>query len=479
MPRKAELLKSLSRGRVRASMNKYNLFNLYKKRSADLMISPMNSFKQQWYAKQETRLYHGEHIREGRWKTDFDSKLKGVAQLDASLSGNQVDVPAPLMMQTYAVLEKRLDFAIFRAMFASSIRQARQFIIAKLVKVNGVVIRHPNFTLKPGDVFSVDPDHVLLLLGRKKPSLRESINIDNIQIAKWNKYVKEARDKPYATWLKKQSKHEQRQKDTSTQYEHHHKDEFEIEKQKEQDEKILQQMLARQRQTTRATVLRDIVITAKEHGSNLILNNFHPQFGTELSGKCIEVIKMLGGEKNAIYKAETLQDFEALLSTSTPEGQELKDDKSFSIRKVKQLINEIHSSYQNKLREDAEQLKVDASGVSRQYSANWANSLRRHRPVPTAEEIEEQGEQILAVSLPWQKGLFGRKDPVKKYFTPWQPRPFLSSLAILPHHIEINFETCHAIYLRDPVARPGASEVISPLSVDLHKRAYMWYLRHS
>lgn len=43
----------------------------------------------------------------------------------------------PYMNMTYAPLERRLDTAIFRAMFASSTRQARQFVVHGDVKVNG------------------------------------------------------------------------------------------------------------------------------------------------------------------------------------------------------------------------------------------------------------------------------------------------------------------------------------------------------
>ena len=43
----------------------------------------------------------------------------------------------PYMNMVYAQLERRLDTAIFRAMFASSTRQARQFVVHGCVKVNG------------------------------------------------------------------------------------------------------------------------------------------------------------------------------------------------------------------------------------------------------------------------------------------------------------------------------------------------------
>lgn len=43
----------------------------------------------------------------------------------------------PYMNMVYAPTERRLDTAIFRALFASSTRQARQFVVHGYVKVNG------------------------------------------------------------------------------------------------------------------------------------------------------------------------------------------------------------------------------------------------------------------------------------------------------------------------------------------------------
>jgi ribosomal protein S4 len=47
----------------------------------------------------------------------------------------------PYMQMTYAPMERRLDTAVFRALFASSARQARQFVIHGAVKVNGKKVR--------------------------------------------------------------------------------------------------------------------------------------------------------------------------------------------------------------------------------------------------------------------------------------------------------------------------------------------------
>lgn len=43
----------------------------------------------------------------------------------------------PYMEMTYHPIERRLDTSIWRALFASSARQARQFVVHGFVKVNG------------------------------------------------------------------------------------------------------------------------------------------------------------------------------------------------------------------------------------------------------------------------------------------------------------------------------------------------------
>jgi len=45
------------------------------------------------------------------------------------------------MHMAFHPLERRLDTAIFRALFASSSKQARQFVVHGWVKVNGKKVR--------------------------------------------------------------------------------------------------------------------------------------------------------------------------------------------------------------------------------------------------------------------------------------------------------------------------------------------------
>lgn len=47
----------------------------------------------------------------------------------------------PYMHMTYHPTERRLDTAVFRSLFASSTRQARQFVVHGFVKVNGKKVR--------------------------------------------------------------------------------------------------------------------------------------------------------------------------------------------------------------------------------------------------------------------------------------------------------------------------------------------------
>lgn len=74
-----------------------------------------------------------------------------LAQYDGSEQaagrGSGADVPpeqkptpyprTPYLNMVYAPTERRLDTAIFRALFASSTRQARQFVVHGYVRVNG------------------------------------------------------------------------------------------------------------------------------------------------------------------------------------------------------------------------------------------------------------------------------------------------------------------------------------------------------
>jgi ribosomal protein S4 len=70
-----------------------------------------------------------------------------------------------------------------------------------------------------------------------------------------------------------------------------------------------------------------------------------------------------------------------------------------------------------------------------------------------------------------------KHDKSKAYPTPWRPRSFMSAFAFIPRYLEVNQNVCSAVYLRDPVAKPGLAEVPSPFHPETSQLAFQWYLR--
>ncbi|KAI9816229.1 MAG: mitochondrial 37S ribosomal protein nam9 [Pycnora praestabilis] len=182
----------LKRIKIRQSWSKWNLYNLSRQTIPPAAIQTF--FQQKWNAKSLTRAYHGEQIREKQWERMFRPHMASVVPMDhrylaefdgseqAAGRGSGLDVksekgqrasgrprlPTPFMHMTYAPTERRLDTAIFRALFASSTRQARQFVVHGSVKVNGKKMIYPGYLLNPGDMFQVEPERVLFATGAPK-----------------------------------------------------------------------------------------------------------------------------------------------------------------------------------------------------------------------------------------------------------------------------------------------------------------------
>lgn len=480
MTKKAVLLKSLTRGRIRSSFNKYNLFNLYKKSQPDFKTKSL--YQQKWSAKQETRAYHGEYLTEKRWSTIFQPKLDSVAQLDASLRGDGKVKETPFLSQTYAVLEKRLDFALFRAMFASSVRQARQFILHGNVTVNGLKIRHPGYTLKPGDLFHVRPDKVLEALGTRKPSLQEALKVDKTQIILWNKYVKEAKENPRKVWDQKLKKFQKMPESNPR------KESFD-KVVKSHNEKMEKRALSDAKACTPKNMLLSILkVQAGKENDSVALSpkDFESvvEKDTKLSHdvfKCYDaLLKSNEISYDALHgkSADQLSKVADNLLSFTPEMKDkLSDNAKTLIRSATKQLSDLTKSYATAVRDFYETNKASSESNYIPFDNNWANDLRYHEKVDFEKIAESEKEASKAINLPWQKHVYGRENPKKPYFTPWKPRPFLAPFTILPHHLEISFKTCHAVYLRDPVARPGHTEVLSPFDDTVHERAYMYYVR--
>ena len=123
----------------------------------------MTYFQQKWYAKKATRAYHGDTVKEMHWRRMFRPDMRSVVSMNADYlgrfdgsdfsagrgagrrSGKELltsfktrgPKPVPYMNMIYHQLERRLDVAIWRSLFASSTKQARQFCVHGGVTVNG------------------------------------------------------------------------------------------------------------------------------------------------------------------------------------------------------------------------------------------------------------------------------------------------------------------------------------------------------
>lgn len=129
---------SLSRKLGRMSWNKYNLYNIAHKELPNFNNKTL--FQQKWIAKRETRAYHGDEVTERQFKNKFfDPKLPTV---HSSADAGQAHPPVAAL--TFAELERRLDFVVFRSNFCPSIYAARQLCVHGKVLVNGKKVNDDN-----------------------------------------------------------------------------------------------------------------------------------------------------------------------------------------------------------------------------------------------------------------------------------------------------------------------------------------------
>lgn len=482
-------------------------------------------YQQKWTAKAETRAYHGEKLTEAKFRNHFDGRLSAVAPLQ-SAAAREKSPATPFALQAYACLEKRLDTALFRSMFASSPRQAAQFIRYGKVQVNGVTIKHPGYLLSAGDVFSCDPERVLQAVGRQKPSIKESVDFTNRQIRRYNQYLKKC--KKYPEYMAK----------TRERFRNRHP--WLVQKDRENaatkiatiNTNILTQMNADINALTPSSVLKSILLEEPSFDKNSNLPDFG--FGQDIQGKSLSIFQLVTGKRailtpvseenvneiaeskvkpskdeSAPVAAESTTTAESeILTESAPEPVKAdeskvdatvteyfppkttdtegnvvvssKSDRPQHHSDVKKLLLQIIKIRSEQIHVTADKAKLDPNNPENyraSYDPKWVERLSDEIPLIDAEALEEDPSSVLPIRLPWLSGgHYGLQEPEKPYFTPWAPRPFLSPFAILPHHIEVSFETCHAVYMRDPIARPGHSEVISPFSLDMHERAYMFYV---
>ncbi|KAK8869589.1 hypothetical protein IAR55_000156 [Kwoniella newhampshirensis] len=195
----------------RMSWSPENLFNIWQRTSTesplrrehDFTRTNATPFQLRFIAKRLVRGYHGDHIgytKFSRWY--MPEKLPAIHNSSSSSSGSSTgggmevnkwvegrergggrsgeekrqkkkekDSKAPIGTMLFADVERRLDVLIFRACFAQSVWEARRYVVQGHVKLNGQVVKNPNVMLEPGDMFTVDPQTIVMLrAAQSKPA---------------------------------------------------------------------------------------------------------------------------------------------------------------------------------------------------------------------------------------------------------------------------------------------------------------------
>ena len=399
-------------------------------------------FQQKWASKAATRAYHGETIREGQWERMFRPTTRSVVEMvpkelahedgytEALGRGSGLIKEGgrprgkprhvPYMNMVYAPVERRLDTAIHRALFASSTRQARQFCVHGYVKVNGQKMVYPGYQLNPGDMFQVEPERVLYATGA--PKTREELKVGTSKTATSEDLTSETKSSDASEATSEEGTSEAESADAS-----------EAEAEQQAPEEILSSLLKQAK-----AVLSDEKRTAPaKRKQNIRL--FQRLVRKTLSKQTGSVDAQL------LEFAESLN----LQPPETPESSTPTPDSTTTSKS-----------------DDTEQpnnLTSEKAKAKAQQKARFA------------EVLEKDQQKLLEKALVLVRE--NPSDPTKTYATPWSPREYMSAFAFIPRYLEVHHKICSAVYLRHPVARAGTAEVPTPFGQEVNGLAFNWYLR--
>jgi ribosomal protein S4 len=331
----------------------------------------------------------------------------------------------PYMHMTFWPLERRLDTVIHRALFASSVSQARQFVVHGFVKVNGKKMRFPGYQLNPGDMFSVEPEMVLFATGAKKIKKDSPASPEYLMRKYEERLAKEKQRKSVAL----EETDEEEAEVPKVEQDAEAEAEVEAEAETEADGK------------KHSTELKQLVRRAK---------NILDDSKLKLSGKRQQELRSFTQDVKTVFsKINAMEDATA--------GKTVEDFET--------ALAEILVKVPNDSLPASETVKADTTSSNRQMQKSGKQDAYRAR----------KDAELLHAALEMARA--NPMDPEKPYATPWEPRAYMSAFAFIPRYLEVNQNICSGVYLRHPVARPGLAEVPTPFSSETMTLGFNWYLR--
>lgn len=399
-------------------------------------------------------------------KTEVDMRLDMKQRLDET-NFQEDNSPTPYMNMSFAPIERRIDVAIFRAMFASSTRQARNLVIHGKVKVNGQAVcvpmrwdcvcglrrpanvshaqmNHATYLLNPGDMFQVEPDSVMFATGKIKPKTQEE-----------------------GPGTKMRPKRRRRKAAKVTSEGGSEATEKEAAPAPEADEGSLE--------------------PAEDEGAETATDKVSPQDTPEALQKRLRFLarnarKLLDVEGHD-FSVKKKQQMRAFMKRAKEISSKLgrKDGEQAITNDVVTTINNaLKEMVMNdpKLADSAEQ----SGAFTPDQTAEAKEAAEPEAPTPAPAPVEpkpyqlsdEEQERLDQMARDYEENPV---DLTKPYKTPWEPRPFMSPFAFIPRYLEVNQNICAAVYLRHPVARQGMAEIPSPFPPSVQELAFNWYLR--
>lgn len=106
---------------------------------------------------------------------------------------------------------------------------------------------------------------------------------------------------------------------------------------------------------------------------------------------------------------------------------------------------------------------------------------RTQQPPKSAstEDVSEASTDNSSTSSNGLAKILSKSDSHGKPLTPFNLPDYASPFLFIPAYIEVSFQTCSAIYVRHPTARPGYSEIPTPYDADgeIVRLAWEWYAK--
>ncbi|KAG8166490.1 hypothetical protein KVR01_002179 [Diaporthe batatas] len=399
-------------------------------------------------------------------KTDLDLIPESETQPPSRRETNlqQFSGQTPYMNMAYAPLERRIDVAIFRALFASSTRQARQFVIHGAVKVNGQVMTHPSYLLNPGDMFQVNPEFVLLATGKKKPppppkaprkSRKAAASKEDAAEEEGEGHSEEAAAEGEGEEGEGEGEGEQVAPGTKLP----NVDAFEARLAKEEAKKGGETSTEVQPNAPGSIprVLRFLSKQAKD-----ILEQQKGDLKVKKKRKFRNFIKM---SRAALAKAGRAGGEAEVASDQT-----VIDEVNAMLRDLAIADPSIAKKAEESGAFTAEEVAKATQETRKEQKEDKAQPAKRADYVMSGEEVSRMNKLLKE----WEDN---PEDLSKPYLTPWEPRRFMGAFAFIPRYLEVNQNICAAVYLRHPVARQRYAEVPTPFPPHVMQLAFNWYLR--